>query len=56
VISVYDPVSKKSSVFAKLDRLPPLYSGLSLLHDGRDLLISDKHDAGSHISLAQGVF
>lgn len=55
-ISIYDPVTKKISGFAKLNRLPPLYSGLSLLQDGRDVLISDKHDAGSHISIAQGVF
>jgi Tol biopolymer transport system component len=55
-ISIYDPASSKTSLFAKLARLPPLYSGLTLLHDGRGVLISDKHDAGSHISLAQGVF
>ena len=55
-ISIYDPVTQKITAFAKLKRLPPLYSGLSLLHDGRELLISDKHDAGSHISIAQGVF
>ncbi|MGD0939871.1 MAG: winged helix-turn-helix domain-containing protein [Terracidiphilus sp.] len=55
-INVFNPVTQKISVFSKLNRLPPLYSGLSLLHDGRDVLISDKHDAGSHISLAQGVF
>ena len=55
-ISVYDPVTRKITGFAKLNRLPPTFSGLSLLHDGRDVLISDKHDAGSHISIAQGVF
>jgi len=55
-ISVYDPVTEKVTGFSKLNRLPPLYSGLCLLHDGRDVLISDKHDAGSHISIAQGVF
>jgi Tol biopolymer transport system component/DNA-binding winged helix-turn-helix (wHTH) protein len=55
-ISVYDPETKKVSSFAKLNRMPPLNAGLSLLPDGRSLLISDKHDAGSHISIAQGVF
>jgi len=55
-ISIYDPITQKTTVFAKLNRLPPLYSGLSLLHDGQELLMSDKHGAGSHISLAQGVF
>jgi Tol biopolymer transport system component/DNA-binding winged helix-turn-helix (wHTH) protein len=55
-ISVYDPASGKITTFARLNRLPPLYSGLNLLHDGRELLISDKRDAGSHISIAQGAF
>jgi Tol biopolymer transport system component len=55
-ISIYDPSTQRVTSFAKLNRVPPLYSGLSLLHDGRSLLISDKHDAGSHISIAQGVF
>jgi Tol biopolymer transport system component/DNA-binding winged helix-turn-helix (wHTH) protein len=55
-ISVYDPLTGKTTGLAKLDRMPPLFSGLSLFHDGRSLLISDKHDAGSHISVAQGTF
>lgn len=55
-IDVFNPVTQKISVFSKLNRLPPLYSGLSLLHDGREVLISDKQEAGSHISLAQSVF
>jgi Tol biopolymer transport system component/DNA-binding winged helix-turn-helix (wHTH) protein len=55
-ISIYDPVTEKISGFVKLNRLPPLYSGLSLLQNEREIIISDKHDAGSHISLAQGIF
>jgi Tol biopolymer transport system component/DNA-binding winged helix-turn-helix (wHTH) protein len=55
-ISLYDPVTKRVTTFAKLKRLPPLYSGLSLLPNGRELLMSDKRDAGSHISIAQGQF
>jgi Tol biopolymer transport system component len=55
-ISLYDPASQRITLFAKLNRQPPTFAGLSLLHDGRDLLISDKRDAGSHISIAQGVF
>jgi Tol biopolymer transport system component/DNA-binding winged helix-turn-helix (wHTH) protein len=55
-ISLYDPSTQKTSTFAKLNRVPPLNSGITLLHDGRSLLISDKHDAGSHISIAQGSF
>jgi Tol biopolymer transport system component/DNA-binding winged helix-turn-helix (wHTH) protein len=56
VISIYDPSTQKISTFAKLNRVPPLNSGIALLGSGRTLLISDKHDAGSHISIAQGVF
>jgi Tol biopolymer transport system component/DNA-binding winged helix-turn-helix (wHTH) protein len=55
-ISIYDPSTAKTSTFAKLNRVPPLNSGIALLGSGRTLLISDKHDAGSHISIAQGVF
>jgi Tol biopolymer transport system component len=55
-ISVYDPATRKIGSFAKLSRLPPLNAGISLLHDGHSLLISDKYDAGSHISIAHGVF
>jgi len=55
-ISIYDPSTQKTSTFAKLNRIPPLNSGIALLGNGRTLLISDKHDAGSHISIAQGVF
>jgi len=55
-IEIFNPTTLKTSVFAKLNRLPPVYSGLSLLHDGHDVLISDKYDAGSHISLAQSAF
>jgi Tol biopolymer transport system component len=33
-ISVYDPVSLKTASFAKLDNLPPLFSGLSIVRGG----------------------
>jgi Tol biopolymer transport system component len=55
-ISLYDPVTQKTTCFVKLNWLPQAYAGLSPLHDGRELLFSDKHDANSHISVAQGVF
>lgn len=55
-ISVYDPVTQKTTVIAKLNRLPPLFSGFTVLQGGRELLISAKYDAGSHISVAQGAF
>jgi Tol biopolymer transport system component/DNA-binding winged helix-turn-helix (wHTH) protein len=55
-ISIYDPSTQKASTFAKLIRVPPPNAGIALLGGGRTVLISDKHDAGSHISIAQGVF
>ena len=55
-ISVYDPVSQKISGFAKLDRVPPTFAGLCVLPGGHGALISDRRDAGSHISIAEGVF
>jgi outer membrane protein assembly factor BamB len=53
-ISVYDFATGKTSIHARLNHPPPTYSGLSLL--GRDILISDKYDAGSHITIAKGKF
>jgi Tol biopolymer transport system component/DNA-binding winged helix-turn-helix (wHTH) protein len=55
-ISIYDPVTQRITSFAKLNRLPSPYFGLSLVHDRRDFLIGNRFDAGSHISIAQGVF
>jgi len=55
-ISVYDPVLQKTSIFAKLDRVPPTFAGLCVLPGGHGALISDRRDAGSHISIAEGVF
>jgi hypothetical protein len=55
-ISIYDLGSQKSSSFAQLDRVPPMFSGLSVVPGGREVLISDRRDAGSHISIADGVF
>ena len=48
--------TRKITTVWKLERLPPLYSGLSLFPDGHSLLISDKRDAGSHIAMVQGAF
>lgn len=55
-ISVYDPATQKITPFARLDRLPPLYSGISLIPGKRELLMDDKQDAGSHIAMTQGTF
>jgi len=55
-ISIYDLVSRKTTTFAPLDRVPPMFSGLSVAQGGREVLISDRRDAGSHISIADGAF
>ena len=55
-ISIFDPASGKTSSFAKLNRLPPYYSGIGVLPGKRELLISDMHEVGSHISMAEGAF
>lgn len=55
-LSIYDPASGRISRFAKLDHVPPLFAGITVLHDGSAVLISDIRDAGSHISIAEGDF
>ena len=56
-ISVFDPLSGKTSTFAKLDRVPPkYYSGMSALGGGEEILICSKRSVSRHISIAQGTF
>jgi hypothetical protein len=55
-ISIFDPVTGKTSSFAKLDRLPPYFSGIAVVPGKRELLMSDMHEAGSHITIAEGAF
>jgi Tol biopolymer transport system component/DNA-binding winged helix-turn-helix (wHTH) protein len=55
-ISIFDPASGKTTSFAKLNRLPPYYSGIGVVPGKRELLISDMHEVGSHISMAEGAF
>jgi Tol biopolymer transport system component/DNA-binding winged helix-turn-helix (wHTH) protein len=56
MILVYDLKTKRQTVLSKLKRMPPLYAGLSVAPNRREVLISDKHDAGSQITIAQGPF
>jgi Tol biopolymer transport system component/DNA-binding winged helix-turn-helix (wHTH) protein len=55
-IGLYDFTSKASTVFARIDHVPPFNYGISLLADRHALLMSDRRHAGSHISMAEGVF
>jgi Tol biopolymer transport system component len=54
-ISIYDPDTGKISHFANLERQPPPYSGISVNRDGSELLITDGRDAGSHITVVEGL-
>jgi hypothetical protein len=54
-ISIYDPDNGKISHFANLERQPPPYSGISVNRDGSELLITDERDAGSHITVVEGL-
>jgi Tol biopolymer transport system component/DNA-binding winged helix-turn-helix (wHTH) protein len=54
-IALYDPATGRSSRIAKLDRVPPPNSGISIQPNERALLITDKRDAESHISVAEGI-
>jgi Tol biopolymer transport system component len=56
VVSVYDPATKKFSTFAKLDRLPPYYAGISLIPGKKEMLIADRHSANRHLVIAEGAF
>jgi hypothetical protein len=53
--SIYDPDAGKISHFVTLERQPPPYSGISPNRDGNELLITDERDAGSHITVVEGL-
>jgi len=52
-ILLFDPGTKKSISVAALDRHPPPYSGLTVNRAEDELLITDEHNAGSHITLVE---
>jgi Tol biopolymer transport system component/DNA-binding winged helix-turn-helix (wHTH) protein len=52
-IMLYDPQTKKSTRVATLDRHPPPYSGLTVNRSEDEFLITDEHNAGSHITLVE---
>lgn len=55
-IFVYNPVTKRTARFARVNQQPLPCFGLSIVHDRRDFLIGSKSEANSHILIAQGVF
>jgi Tol biopolymer transport system component/DNA-binding winged helix-turn-helix (wHTH) protein len=52
-IRVLDPESKRTSLFVNLQQMPPLYSGITVVDQGRVVLMTDEHDAGRHITLVE---
>lgn len=52
-VRVYDPKTKKSSLFATLKDSPPLYAGLSVGPHGTFILMTDQRDAGRHITFIE---
>lgn len=52
-IQLWDPKTERISTVATLDRRPPPFSGISVARDGDELLITDKVNASSHITLVQ---
>ena len=52
-IRIYDPETKRTSLFTTLKQVPPLYAGLSVAEQGRVVLITDQRDAGRHITFVE---
>jgi len=52
-IQLWDPKTEHITTAVKLDRRPPPFSGISVAKDGDELLITDKINASSHITLVQ---
>lgn len=49
----YDFATQKTTTIATLDRAPPPYSGLTLNRNEDELLMTDEHNVGSHITLVE---
>lgn len=54
-IVLFDPETQRRSSVAKLDRVPPPNSGISIHPQEKALLITDERNAESHISVAEGL-
>lgn len=52
-IQLWDPATQRISNVVSLDRYPPPFSGISVARGGEELLITDKGNASSHITLVQ---
>jgi Tol biopolymer transport system component/DNA-binding winged helix-turn-helix (wHTH) protein len=52
-LRIFDPKTKKTSLFATLKQTPPLYSGISVAGQGEVVLITDQRDAGRHITFVE---
>ena len=52
-IQLWDPRTQRISTVVTLARRPPPFSGISIARDGDEMLITDKINASSHITLVQ---
>ena len=52
-VRVYDPETKKNSVFATLKDPPPPYAGLSVSAQGTFILMTDQRDADRHATFVE---
>ncbi len=54
-IRVFDPATKKTTLFAELKQMPPLYAGIAVEGEGKTvlLLMTDQRDAGRHITIVE---
>ncbi|MBS1813310.1 MAG: PD40 domain-containing protein [Acidobacteria bacterium] len=52
-ITQYDPATRKSSRIATMETRPPIYSGISVSTTAQQLLMTDRRNVGSHITLVE---
>lgn len=52
-IRIFDPETRRSTLFATLKQPPPLYSGLTVAEDGAVVLMTDQREAGRHITFVE---
>ena len=52
-IRIFDPETKRTSLFAPLKQPPPPYAGITVAEEGKVVLITDQRNAGRHITLVE---
>lgn len=54
-IRIFDPETKRTTLFAELKQTPPLYAGIAVSGEGKTVLVlmTDQRDAGRHITFVE---